>query len=120
MAWKTNGSKFHNQKTKVGSRTFDSRKEARRYRELLLLQQAGEISGLRCQVEYELIPSMRYKDPVTRRMRTIRGAKYIADFVYYDSGNRLVVEDVKGKRTPEYRLKYKLMYWLNNILIKET
>ena len=121
MAWKK-GSKYYNQKTKIGGRTFDSRKEGRRYKELLLLQRAGEIHDLRCQVEYDLIPPQRYKDPMTRKWHTIRGTKYRADFVYYDSDNRLVVEDVKSDatRTPEYKIKRKLMYWLNHILIKET
>lgn len=121
MAWKK-GSKFHNVKTRVNGRVCDSRKEGRRYKELLLLQNAGEIHDLQCQVEYELIPPQRFRDPVTRRWRTMRGTKYIADFTYYDRDNRLVVEDVKSDatRTPEYKIKRKLMYWLNNILIKET
>jgi hypothetical protein len=40
------GSKYGNRKTIVGSLTFDSAKEARRYGELSLLQRAGEISDL--------------------------------------------------------------------------
>ncbi len=36
--------------------------------------------------------------------------KYIADFVYWDiTQNTQVVEDVKGYRTPEYKLKKRIM-----------
>jgi hypothetical protein len=31
-----------------------------------------------------------------------------------------VVEDVKGFKTPEYKLKRKLMLYMHNIRIKET
>ena len=48
--------KYHAIKTVYDGITFDSRKEARRYAALKLLERAGEISDLRTQVKYELIP----------------------------------------------------------------
>lgn len=45
-------SKYKAQKTKRGKLTFDSKKEAERYDALMLLQNAGEIRGLKLQVRY--------------------------------------------------------------------
>lgn len=44
--------KYKAQKTRRGKLTFDSKKEAERYDALLLLQNAGEIRGLKLQVRY--------------------------------------------------------------------
>ena len=66
MAWK-NTSKFYNQKTKMKGRVFDSRKEARRWRSLKLLEQAGEIKNLQRQVKYLLIPEAREPDEIGPR-----------------------------------------------------
>ena len=89
----------------------DSRKEARRWVELTLLQRAGEISDLKRQVKYELIPKQEGE----------RAVNYIADFVYIDNktGNT-VIEDCKGFKTDVYRLKKKLFQWRYNTKIKET
>lgn len=51
--------KYKNTKINVDGMTFDSKKEAKRYQELSLLQKAGEISGLQTQVRYVLIPAQR-------------------------------------------------------------
>ena len=88
---------------------FDSKREANRYAELKLLERAGEISDLKLQVPFELIP----KQPGERSV------KYIADFVYLEGG-KSVVEDVKGKKTRDYIIKRKLMLWRHGITIKEV
>lgn len=103
-------SKYHNRRT--GG--FDSKKEAERYAELLLLQRAGKISNLQRQVKFELIPA-QYRDGKC----IFRKCEYIADFVYEQDGNK-VVEDVKGFRTPEYIIKRKLMYKIFGIFVIET
>lgn len=106
--------KYKNHKLVVGSETFDSVKEYTRYRELVLLQRAGQISGLRRQVEYELIPSQREGGKVVERACT-----YVADFVYEENG-KTVVEDTKGFRTKDYIIKRKLMLYVHGIRIKEV
>jgi len=95
---------------------FDSRDEKRRYHELLLMQRAGEITGLCKQVPFVLIPAQRDKSG-----RVIeRAVKYVADFTYTDvNTGYFVVEDVKGFRTKDYIIKRKLMLWVHNIRIKE-
>jgi len=107
--------KYHNRKISTPYGKFDSRKELNRFRELSLLQRAGEISGLQRQVRFELIPASR--DEKGRVVE--RACYYVADFVYIEGGNR-VVEDAKGVRTKEYIIKRKLMLWVHNIRIQEV
>jgi hypothetical protein len=107
------GSKFNAKKTVVDGIQFDSAKEAKRYAKLRALEDAGKIQGLRIQVPFELVPSFEC-DGVK-----YRGMKYIADFVYVRDGKQ-VVEDTKGRKTQEYRLKKKLMAYLNHINIEES
>lgn len=101
--------KYRNKKTSADGIRFDSKREANRYIELKLLERAGAIKDLRRQVPYVLINKSRYG----------RAIKYVADFVYYEYG-KLVVEDVKGVRTPVYKLKKRLMAEVYGIEVKET
>lgn len=101
--------KYHNSKTVIDGIRFDSKKEAKRYLELKILEKAGAIKDLRRQVPYVLINKSRYG----------RAIKYVADFVYYED-DKLVVEDVKGVRTPVYKLKKRLMAERFEIEVKET
>lgn len=121
--------KYNNKKIEVDGMTFDSKKEANRYKELSLLQKAGKISGLRTQVRYVLIPSQReVSDEVYTRGENKgknkpgrlleRECTYVADFVYYKDGE-VIVEDTKGFRTKEYIIKRKLMLYIHHIQIKE-
>lgn len=102
-------SKYKAKKTIVDNITFDSKKEAARYCELKLLERAKAISNLQLQVSYILIPKSKYG----------RAIKYVADFVY-EENNQVIVEDVKGVKTPVYRLKKRLMAEQYGIEIKET
>ena len=100
-------SKYGNVKTEVDGIRFDSAAEARRYGELKLMEQAGEITDLVLQPAYTL---------------TVNGVpvcKYVGDFAYLEQGKR-VVEDVKGVRTPSYRIKRKLMLSVFGIEIVEV
>lgn len=106
--------KYRNRKTTRNGITYDSAKEARRHAELLLLERAGVIQGLRRQVKYELLPVQRINGRAAERP-----CSYIADFVYTENG-ALVVEDVKGYRTPEYRIKRKLMLYIHGIHVTEV
>ena len=107
-------SKYHNEKTEVDGIVFDSRKEANRYRELKLLEKAGEISGLKLQEKFELIPAIYEYGVCVQRAIT-----YVADFVYKENGET-IVEDVKGMKTDVYKLKKKLMRWKYGIKIREV
>lgn len=111
-----NWTKYNNKKITVNGQVFDSKKEANRYKELLLLEKAGEIYDLRRQVKFKLIPTQR--DEVTGEV-VERECSYKADFVYEEDG-KTVVEDVKGFRTKEYIIKRKLMLWRYGIRIMEV
>jgi len=95
-------SKFGNVITHVDGHKFDSKAEARRYQQLILLQRAGVISGLELQPPFELQAKFRGADG-----KMVRAITYIADFQYNENG-RVVVEDVKGKLTDVFRIKKKL------------
>lgn len=96
-------SKYKAKKTIVNGIEFDSKKEANRYATLLLLEKSGRIRDLKLQPVYELIPSFR------KNNKTYRKTSYRADFEYFDTKlNKMVVEDVKGFKTPVYLLKKKL------------
>ena len=98
-------SKFHN----VRTNGFDSKREANRAFELQLLERAGQITDLKFQVPFEVIPPGPGE----------RAAHYVADFTYRKAG-ALVVEDVKGMKTQVYLLKRKLMLHVHGIRIREV
>ncbi|WKL16571.1 DUF1064 domain-containing protein [Comamonas testosteroni] len=99
------GAKYGNKKTVTPDGVkFDSRAEARRWGHLCMQLRAGEISELRRQVAYELVPAVKYSDA----SRVKPAIRYVADFVYMEEGAE-VIEDVKGVLTPEFKLKRHLM-----------
>lgn len=122
----SSGNKYGNRKITDDGEVFDSRKEYRRWKELLLLLKAGEITHLQRQVKYTLIPAQREPDITgpkggIRRGKLIeREVSYLADFVYNDIDGQVVVEDCKGMRTKDYIIKRKLMLYFHGIRIKET
>ena len=108
--------KYGNVRVTLGSEKFDSKREARRYQELLLLQIAGKIADLKRQVKYVLIPSQRIDGKVVERE-----CSYVADFVYTDtSTGKEIVEDSKGAKTKDYIIKRKLMLCVHGIKIYES
>lgn len=109
--------------TKAGEKIkFDSKKEQKRYTELLELLKSGEIRNLKLQPNFTLQEA--YTTPGGERIRAVT---YRADFSYIrtntenkyiedwralvNAGGVFVVEDVKGgkaTRTPEFEIKRKL------------
>jgi Protein of unknown function (DUF1064) len=118
--------KYRAIRTVVDGISFASKKEARRYSELKLMEKAGEIARLKWQVPFDL------------KVNSVKICRYVADFTYdqivgYNPGGPTdspldspfevvvrVVEDTKGFRTPLYRLKARLMDALYGIKILET
>ena len=118
-------SKYGNKKISQNGMTFDSQKEYRRFCELSLLERAGKVTDLQRQVKFVLIPAQYEPDTVGARGGVKRGkllereVSYVADFVYTLDGKQ-VVEDSKGFRTADYKIKRKLMLYVHGIKIKET
>jgi len=102
-------SKFHAKRTNG----YASKRESTRAAELHLAQTCGMISDLREQVSYELLPAQR-------EIGFNRPLRYVADFVYRDRDGIEVIEDVKGFRTREYRIKKRLMWQVHKIAIRES
>lgn len=110
--------KYDAQATVVDNIKFPSKAQAKRYTELRMLQAAGLIRDLRLEIPYVI------------RVNEVDVCTYVADFVYeikpLIKGSEVVggfwatiVEDVKGFRTPVYRLKKKLVRAVHGIEIKE-
>ncbi len=98
--------KYNAKKITYDGETFDSAKEAKRWSELRLMEAAGLITGLRRQVPFCLVPAQK------GGIRSEKAVYYKADFVYMSRdllGEEMIIEDVKGFRTPEYKIKRKLM-----------
>ena len=126
-------SKYNNEPTTVNGIKFDSKKEARRYEELMVMLRAGEIKNLRLQAQYTLQESF-----ITPEGTRIRAIKYVADFAYeqrtvmrrggpcdpvgVEQYWKPVVEDVKSRatKTPQYEMKKKMMYEKFRIEILEV
>lgn len=99
--------KFGAVKTEYNGYVFDSKKEAARAQELDLLIKAKEVVSVVYQPKFDCV---------------VNGKKictYKADFkVMYKDGHE-EIEDVKGFKTPVYKLKKKLVGALFNVEIKE-
>lgn len=121
-------SKYRNIKTVVDGITFDSKKEAKRYQELKLMEKAGEIENLEYQKIYDLVIKDMHPEGQMRGDVMVSICKYKADFSYsipFSPGvwGKDVVEDVKSEITrklPAYRIKKKLMKAIYGIDILET
>lgn len=94
-------SKYGNVKTVVDGITFDSKKEADRYRVLKAQEEAGEISHLERQGKIYLMSGTTFV-----KYDSGRKAFWKFDFAYFcPKRNRRVIEDVKGVRTDVFKLK---------------
>ena len=98
--------KYKNVKTRVDGFKFDSKKEASRFIELKLMLRAKMITKLVLQPKFRI------------RVKGQKICTYIADFMYERDGKR-IVEDVKGVKTPVYKLKKKLVKATHGIEVVE-
>lgn len=124
MSWRR-GNKYHAKSVVIDGIKFPSGKEGERFLYLRELEKRGEITNLRRQVRFKLLPAaykdvvkhLKTKDKVVRRL-FLNPVSYVADFVYEKDG-QTVVEDTKGYKTKEYIIKKKMMYALKGIEIQE-
>lgn len=101
---KAKTSKYRNKKVVVDGQTFDSEAEYRRWKELKLREQAGEISHLERQPRFNFVIGGRPVLSRSKRYPNGRQVYWKGDFAYFDGKHR-IVEDVKGHRTKEFILK---------------
>jgi hypothetical protein len=93
--------KYRNKKVQIDMYVFDSIAESKRYKELVLLQRAKHIKDLQLQPKFLLQESFK------KNGKTYRKIEYIADFMYEEKG-KVIIEDVKGMETKEFKIKRKL------------
>lgn len=102
-------SKYHNIISEFQGIKFHSKRELKRYQELLILEKCKEIYDIELQPPFPVF---------------INGKKvctYFADFGYRDTQSKeRIIEDCKGYKTDIYRLKKKLVEALYGITILET
>lgn len=88
---------------------FASKREARRYQNLRLLERAGVIRDLELQPVFPLV------------VNGVKVATYSADFRYTDSQTgEVITEDCKGYRHREWKRTKKIVEALYPITILET
>jgi len=101
MNWKFKGKlKYNNTPTYVDGFRFDSKAEARRYQDLKLLQQAGQVEHIDIHPRFYLAPEITYT----------------ADFMVYYKNGLIEVEDVKSPATAKkesFKIKQKLFNQLH-------
>lgn len=109
--------KYGNKVSEINGIKFDSKKEGRRFLELLDKLKNGDISDLRLQTQFTLIEG--FKTPTGENVKPER---YIADFTYFENGE-FIVEDVKSEATRKkdvYCIKKKQMLDVYGIQIREV
>ena len=83
---------------------FASKKEYKRYKELQILQQCGEVIFFLRQVPFHLQA----------------GVKYVCDYLVFWASGNVTIEDVKGVKTDMYILKKKMVEATYPIVITEV
>ncbi len=95
--------KYNAIRTELDGIKFDSKKEARRYSELKLLQRSGEVVFFLRQVPFHLPGRVTYR----------------CDFQVFWSDGTVGFEDVKGMRTAQYIAKKKIVEAMYPVQIEE-
>jgi hypothetical protein len=127
--------KYRNVKTVVDGITFDSKREATYYQELLLLKRVGEVTDIELQPKYELLPGYRKccgqiwldKPPggikgatvcgnCKKKMPKTQPITYSADFKVIYADGRIEIVDVKGMETTAFKDKKKIFEFQNPTL----
>lgn len=95
--------------TEVGGHRFASKAEANYYLTLKLLERAGQVRDIELQPSYPIV------------VNGVKVCTYRGDFRYFDKAlGKVVTADVKGMKTPMYRLKKKLVAAVHGIDIVEV
>lgn len=104
--------KYGNKRVARNGYRFDSRKEAKRYDELVLMQHAGEIYGLEVHPRFLL------------EVNGVYVGRYTGDFSYFPRQQfKKVVEDCKSaatKRIRDWPMRKRLMLAIHGIEVREV
>src|SRR4051812_49216783 len=101
------GNKYGAIPTEVDGIRFASKREAKRYQDLKLLERAKVIRDLELQPRFKI------------EVGGLLICTYVADFQYrVCTDNRLVVEDSKGVETAVFKLKRKLLKAVHGVSVE--
>lgn len=110
--------KFRSRPVHYHGETFDSHLEFDRYLDLKCKEIRGEVSQIRRQVRFKIIPRQTREEHVHLKTktkvvdRTVELASYYTCDYLYREGDCIIIEDVKSSYTrtlPDYVLRRKLM-----------
>jgi len=101
-ASKRRRNKYRNRRVEIDGHMFDSKAEARYYKQLQLLEKADEILFFKLQPRYRLLDGFE-KNGVRHRP-----IDYVADFEIHHKDGSIEVIDVKGHKTQVFRIKQKM------------
>lgn len=99
--------KYGAKKVTIGTETFDSKAEARRWLDLREQERRGEIQELMRQCRIVLLEGFTYQG------EKVQSITYTADFVYWQGGIK-IIEDLKSSitaKTQAFRLRWRLLQW---------
>jgi len=114
-------SKYRAVPTEIDGVRFASKKEAKRYQELRLLERAGHVRDLQLQPSWTFSVAGNAVLIRSEGFPNGRKLKYQADFQYFDvKAGKVTVEDVKGMRTDVYKIKRALMEACHGIIVREV
>ena len=82
---------------------FHSKAEMNRFLELKILEDAGNIRKLNLQPKFTVHPGQELENG-----NVIKKEMYVGDFIYHEN-NVVVVEDVKGFETKEFKRKFPIV-----------
>lgn len=100
---RTTRNKYSNHRVEIDGHTFDSKAEARYYKQLKLRKRAEDIK------DFELQPRFRLQEGFNKDGKRYRPIDYVADFKIYHNDGSIEVVDVKGAPpTQVFRIKEKM------------
>lgn len=97
--------KFNATRVTIDGIKFASKREAKRYSELKLLEMAKEIFNLELQPVFPLIIDGKEVKIRSKGFPNGRKCKYTADFKYTTADGEIIIEDSKGFDTTSSRLR---------------
>lgn len=103
----------------TGKQVYASKKEGKRALELLQMERAGLIFNLKEQPRFPFKANRKRGMSYPLVYKSGRVVTYVADFEYTDEFGERIIEDVKGMRTPVYKIKQAAMWAYYGLEISE-
>lgn len=96
--------KYRNHRVEIDGHTFDSKAEARYYKQLKLRKRAEDIK------DFELQPRFRLQEGFNKDGKRYSPIDYVADFRITHNDDSIEIVDVKGTQTQVFKIKEKMFH----------